>query len=506
MSICSTLSIDQETQKPERNCASARQFSGIQRQDLAQQMIKGTESVTALSRQHGVSRKFLYAQKDKAERALSEAFAPNRKDDEVLFYLPVTKAWLRQLVLALMLYCYAPYRGVIALFRDLLDTSISIGTVHNIMTDAVAQARAINAEEDLSAIRVGAHDEIFQTRYPVLVGADPGSLYCYLLAQEDRRDATTWGVHLLELEERGLKLDYTLADFGNGLRAGQKEAWPDVICRGDHFHILQDLTQLVTYLDNRALSAMAKTDKLEKQMVKAKKKEQGHKLSKKLALARQREEQAVDLADEVRVLVTWLNQDILPVVGPERKVRQDLYDFVVDQLQARQAQAPHRIGPVATTLKNGRDDLLAFAEEIDQRLRLLAQQNQIAPELVRQVFLLQNIPLTDSVRWHQDADLRKQLGHTFYSVQQAIQQIIASTYRASSVVENLNSRLRNYFFLRKHLGKEYLDLLRFFLNHRPFSRSDVPQRQGKSPVEILTGKAHPHWLNLLGFEPFKKAA
>jgi len=38
--------------------------------------------------------------------------------------------------------------------------------------------------------------------------------------------------------------------------------------------------------------------------------------------------------------------------------------------------------------------------------------------------------------------------------------------RASSLVENLNSRLRNYFFLRRQLGASYLHLLQFFLNHR----------------------------------------
>lgn len=505
MSISSTLFIGQEEQKPESKCA-ARQLSATQRQELALAAIKGAESISELSRQQGVSRKFLYEQKAKAEHALEEAFTPSTKDDEVLFYLPVTKAWLRQLVLGLMLYCYAPYRGVVALFRDLLDTSISIGTVHNIMTHAVEQARTINAQEDLSAIRVGAHDEIFQTRYPVLVGADPHSLYCYLLSQETSRDATIWGVHLLDLEERGLNLDYTLADFGKGLRKGQAEAWPDRPCRGDIFHLMQDLTRLTTYLENRALGAMSAREHLDKKMVKAKKKEQGHKLSKKLAHARLGEHQALMLCDEVCLLADWLKKDILSVVGPPLQVRQELYDFVVEELQQRQSQSPHRIGPVVNKLKNGRDDLLAFAQEIDQRLLLLTQQHQIAPELVRQVFLLQDLPLTDPERWQQEAVLRKQLGQAFYPVQQAIELIIASTYRASSVVENLNSRLRNYFFLRKHLGTDYLELLRFFLNHRRFLRSEVPDRQDKSPAEILTGKKHPHWLALLGFELFKKAA
>ena len=505
MSIVSTFSIDQKDEKPEQNCA-AHDLSGSRRQDLAIQVIGRSESVSSLSRQHRVSRKFLYAQAEKSQEALTDAFAPSAKDDEVLFYLPVTKAWLRQLVVALVLICHASYRGVVELFGDILDTSISVGGVHNILRQAVAQARTIQAQEDLSAIRVGAHDEIFQNGKPVLAGCDLASSYCYLLAEEESRDATSWGVHLLDLQESGLNLEYTVADFGKGLRAGQAEAWPSIPCRGDIFHLLQDLTAMTTYLENRALSAMAATEKLEKQMRKAKKKGQGHKLSKKLAQARRFEQQAVPLADEIRLLTDWLSQDILSVVGPTLETRQELYDFVAEELQARQAKAPHRIGPVVRKLKNGRDELLAFAQEIDQCLLCLAKQYQIAPQVVHQLFLLQNLPLTLPARWQQEKDLRALLGHAFYTIQIDIQHIIDSTYRASSVVENLNSRLRNYFFLRKHLSNDYLDLLRFFLNHRRFQRSERPERVGKSPAQILTGKEHPHWLNLLGFRPFKKAA
>jgi hypothetical protein len=75
--------------------------------------------------------------------------------------------------------------------------------------------------------------------------------------------------------------------------------------------------------------------------------------------------------------------------------------------------------------------------------------------------------------------------------------------RASSLVENLNSRLRNYFFLRRQLGAPYLNLLQFFLNHRTFLRSHRPERVGKSPKELMTGQSHPHWLELLGFTRFQ---
>jgi hypothetical protein len=77
------------------------------------------------------------------------------------------------------------------------------------------------------------------------------------------------------------------------------------------------------------------------------------------------------------------------------------------------------------------------------------------------------------------------------------------TPRSSSLVENLNSRLRNYFTLRRHLGNPYLDLLRFFLNHRRLLRSRRAERQGKSPRELMTGQDHPHWLTLLGLGPLQ---
>jgi hypothetical protein len=74
------------------------------------------------------------------------------------------------------------------------------------------------------------------------------------------------------------------------------------------------------------------------------------------------------------------------------------------------------------------------------------------------------------------------------------------------MVENLNSRLRCYFFLRRQLGPDYLELLRFFLNHRRYPRSRKDGRARRSPAEILQGKMLPHWLEQLGFTRFRKAA
>ena len=506
MSMCSaTPTIDTQAPALEPKCA-AQGLSPADRQALAVAALSEEHSVSELSRQQEVSRTFVARQRDKAAQALAEAFDPAEEDRDVLFYLPVTQSWLRQVVLSLMLIGHSSMRGVVEFFAAVLDQSISVGTVHRILTESVAQARAVSAQVELSAIRQGAHDEIFQGRHPILVGCDVESTYCYLLVEEEHRDGTTWGVHLLDLAEKGLHPDHILADGGKGLRAGQAEAWEDVAFRGDHFHILREMARLATYVQNRAYQAMATGEKLERQMEKAKQKGKGNTLSKKLAQARQAATQAIQLADEIAILARWLREDVLAVVGPDHPTRQALFDWIVEELRHREKQLPHRIAPVRSRLEKGREAFLAFAHALDQQLLQLSQAFQVDLSLVRQLFELQALPQETAAYGQQCARLRLHLGSRLEPLQAALTQLIHATVRASSVIENLNSRLRNYFFLRKQLGNGYLDLLRFFLNHRRFQRSQHPERVGKSPAELLTGQEHPHWLELLGFERFQKRA
>jgi hypothetical protein len=80
----------------------------------------------------------------------------------------------------------------------------------------------VNAAQDLSKVRAGSHDELFQADQPVLTGINLDSTDCDLRAPVAHRDAETWGIHLLDLAEQGLHPDYTVADGGRGLRAGHR--------------------------------------------------------------------------------------------------------------------------------------------------------------------------------------------------------------------------------------------------------------------------------------------
>jgi hypothetical protein len=493
---------------PQQTPCAAKAMPAETRQLIAVQALAGSETISDLAAEHEVSRKFVYSQKAIAEQALSDAFVPNEPNSDVLFYLPVTKAWLRQFILALILICHSSYRGVIELLRDLFCISLSVGTVHNVIHSAVAKAKQYNQQQNLSTIRIGLHDEIFQGQTPVLVGIDAASTYCYLLSLEEHRDADTWGVRLLELKDRGFAPKAIIADFGSGLRAGQKLAMPGTPCWGDTFHALQEVQSVASFLENRACDALAACDKLEHKQ-RQNQKRHGRcdaTIGQKLRHARVAVAKAIPLADDVALLADWLQHDVLAVAGPDYAQRCQLYDFIVAELRDRQALCPHRLQPLCQLLANHRDELLAFAAELDRDLQALAENFEIPVHLVREAFNLQAVDARQPQRWQREAALRQKLGSRFYPLRAAVRDLADQVVRASSLVENYNGRLRSYFFLRRQLGSDYLHLLQFFLNHRRYLRSEHRERVDKSPAELLTGQRHPHWLEMLGYTMFRLAA
>jgi len=487
----------------DRCVGAAARLPESERKDLAIQALARSETVSDLAARHGVSRKFVYQQTRKAAAALDDAFSPATPDDEVLFELAVTQTWLRQMIVGLTLICRSSYRGLVEFLRDLLGVPVSIGTVHHVLQSATRQAGVINHDQDLSRIRVGLHDELFQGATPVLAGVDAASTYCYILAAEQHRDADTWGVHLLDAAEQGLRPDYTIADAGQGLRAGQRAAWGDTPCHGDVFHIQRQCEGLANTLARLAKGATSRRKTLQARIGHSGQQGPHRELATQLALARQAEAQAHGLARDIRTLTQWLRHDVLALAGPALATRRELFDFIVEELARREPEDRRRIRPVRVVLQNQCDTLLAFAGVLDGKLADIAQTHAIAEPLVREACLLHRSPTTSPAYWQGWNRLRATTGGKFHTLFDAVSRAMADTPRSSSLVENVNSRLRPCFTLRRHLGNSYLDLLRFFLNHRRFMRSRSAERQGKSPREWMTGQGHPHWLTLLGLGPLQ---
>jgi hypothetical protein len=327
--------------------------------------------------------------------------------------------------------------------------------------------------------------------------------YCYLLVAAEHRDADTWGAHLLDAARQGLRPDRTIADAGQGLRAGQKAAWGEIPCHGDVFHIQQQYEGLANTLSRLAKGARSRRQKLEAGIERAGQSGRDDELVIQLEVARQVETQALWLARDIRTLTQWLSHDVLALAGPTLATRQVLFDFIVAELARREPEDVRRIRPVRVALQNQRDDLLGFAGVLDEKPIAISRDHEISLTVVREACVFHRLPSTSTAYWQGWNRLRANTGDKFHALFDAVSRTLAQTPRSSSLVENLNSRLRNYFTLRRHLGDPYLDLLRFFLNHRCFMRSQRAERKGKSPRELMTDQAHPHWLALLGLGPLQ---
>ena len=176
-----------------------------------------------------------------------------------------------------------------------------------------------------------------------------------------------------------------------------------------------------------------------------------HERAAGLALARQSEVQANWLARDIRTLVHWLRHDVLALAGPALATRRELFDFIVAELMAREREDPRRIRPVRVALQNQRDDLLAFAGVLDAKLAGIARAHAIPEPLVRGVCLLHRLHTTSPAYWQGWSGLRARMGGKFHALLDAVRRAMADTPRSSALVENLNSRLRTYFTLRRHL-------------------------------------------------------
>jgi hypothetical protein len=503
--MCYSIPVVRALHQAIPNNCTAKSLGPGERLHLGVQALAGHQTITDLADDAGVSRKFVYQQRERAQVALDDAFTPSKPDDEVLFHLPITKNWLKQAALGLTLICHSSYRGVHEFCRDLLHVNLAPSTVHNIVHDAIDQARPYNHQQNLAHVKVAGLDEIFQKRQPVLVGADIRSTYCFLLSAEEQRDGDTWALRLMECQDRGFAPQATIADFGTGIRAGQTRAMPNVPCRGDIFHALHEITPVVAFLENRAYDTIAAHDKLQRKKIKLQQQArraqlgQVQELARKVSAAAREQAKAIPLADEVALLARWLRTEVFAVSGLPYADRCMLFDFIVGEWKARVPQCPHRLNPVCTLLQNHRDQLLAFALQLDEDLAQLAAEFEVPVAVVREMLDVQKLAQRSAQRWPREGALRDQLRSRFDSLDQRVRALSEQVVRASSIIENINGRLRNYFFLRREIGSGYLELLQFFLNHRRFLRSERPERVDKSPAELLTGQAHPHWLEMLGY-------
>jgi hypothetical protein len=318
-----------------------------------------------------------------------------------------------------------------------------------------------------------------------------------------RRDAETWGIHLLDLMEQGFQPVVNISDHGAGMINAFKDVLPDTELRFDHFHLIKACKDLVRYLKNKMESAVSRQIRLLERMARAKQKSKGNTLSAKLAHASRETAQAEYLYSHVSTLGCWLQYDILQLAGNNPNDRETLFDFILAELSTVADMSP-RVNAFVGSLNHQKVGLLAASHVLNREFCQVASRYNVSEQDVWDVCYVTRYNI-QTLSYHNKADaLVSRLGEQYEAIENEVLSVIAATPRCSSMVENFNSRLRPYLDARKQITSESLDLIRFYLNHQVFLRSQHDYMQGKTPAEVLTGKRHQNWLEMLGFQRFKR--
>ena len=472
--------------------------------DIALQAIRRQQTVSEISKHFNCSRTTVYKQQNKALDAANTAF--EKDDEEVLFYVPVTKSFIDQSVISLRLICESSYRNIMFYLETMYNYSVSLGTVFNVLADAAGKADPINKSYDLGLIKDSAADELFHWGSPILATVDIPSRFCALLKKAGSRDYETWGIHLLDLIEQGYSPETTLIDGAKGLLKGFEEVLPTTKIRHDHFHIIMDMKDCARYITNEEASAVTAALKIDKRVNKCRDEEKKQTLTEAWNVALSELSILEDTRKMFNLLSSWLQYDVLQLAGHPPEIRAKLFDFIVTEMEALALKHPHRINDIITSLKNRREALLDVSSALNKKFEALASQYNVTIETIWRICYTARYDI-DGVKYHEaSSNLGPLLGQQYEEIEDNVLRILETTHRCSSMIENFNSRLRPYLDERKFMSQKGLNLIQFYLNHKPFMRSKHQRLVKKTPAEALTGKAHKPWLEMLGFTPWYKQA
>ena len=463
-------------------------------------------NITEVAKNNHVSRNTVYTQIRKANQAINDAFDQSSSED-LLFYLPVTQLVIEQIILALSLICKSSYRDILQFMNDIFDYPMSIGNIFNIMDRSVKKAIEINDAYDLSSIKQSAADEIFHRNKPILAIVDIPSRFCAKLSKEDSRDAVTWEINLMDIKDKGFQPESAVTDQASGLTQAFKKQLENTELHYDHCHIIRACKTLVRQLKNRKESTItAAVTLLEKYERLNDKDKDTSDISDKITRANNIAYTAHNLYEQVNTLCTWLQFDVLQHTSFNPDDRGHLYEFIVEELSLVQDQQP-QIDALVRSLVFQKDRLLSVSHTLNSHFKIIADEEGVCINDVWKICYFTRYEIqADNYHFHVEKHVDKLGERTYDRIEDRVMEAMAKTPRCSSMVENFNSRLRPFLDARKNITTRKLALYQFILNHRPFQRSAHTNLVGKTPAEALVQKSHPHWLEMLGYQRFKKTA
>jgi len=456
--------------------------------------------MTQIAQAYHISRTFLYQLSWAARHHLEDLFSdPQHRVESPDFRL---EPWM----LSLRLEGKCTIESLSSIFKHFDYQPNSVGYLSETLQD---YGRCVPSTLSMPHKKVVFYlsDEIFAIRAPILVTIDAQSTAILKIELALDRSAKTWESHFNDLGAHRFHSLGMASDRGVGLKAGYQAACQEGFWVCDQFHEFQDLFNRCHQLERKAYGAIGKEIEAAEKFTNAKSEANLQKRLEQYDQARQACQQAIERYDQLNLLLRMLSETLYLCSNWGRLrtvegVRSDL--TVILSLMADIKD--DKLAKLLKAIHAHMDDILVPFRQVE---RIHTDLLELMPEPIVDAFAL---------AWHHDHLFYQSHGKNkryhrqesdywltfcegllddqFDELKLLVFEKLDSIVKASSLVEMVNSLIRPYLNNSKgQITQETLNLIMFYHNHRRYKSG---KRQGKAPIELLTGETlESDWVDLL---------
>jgi hypothetical protein len=464
--------------------------------------------ITELSREFGISRRFVYMLLNTMLPLAELCFGEAQKEPSIA----KQKRLSFEAMLALRLTGQSAIERISSIMKRFGMRNASVGFInHSLKQIGAILPNTASTEGNEIAVVIFLSDEIFCKQIPILVTVEPISSAILRIELADGRKAENWKHHWKCLEENGYYTAYLVCDEGKGLCTAKGEALPDAVRQPDTYHaIAHRLGIWVERLEKAAYKAIEEEDYCHKKLDSARSGRVINKRTEGYEEAKREADKKIELYESFHYLYHCLIAE-LRIFGKNGRVRRrmeaedniraclDLIESLENEKLNKQVKKVRRILP----------DLLNYFDTAIEVVRRLENRADITQDALDALCL--------AWQWHKSVIKSKKPDRTknckenerfwleyvhshlqedYKDIKEQIYRELDTIVQSSALVECINSIIRPYLNSSKnHVSQEMLNLIMFYHNHR---RYNAGKRKGKTPLEILTGKQQQEdWITLL---------
>src|SRR6266436_968109 len=455
--------------------------------------------MTQIAQAYHISRTFLYQLSWAARHHLEDLLSdPQHLVEPPAFLL---EPWM--LMLRLEGNCSIP--SLSSIFKHFDDEPNSVGYLSESLQD---YGRSVPSTLSMPHQKVVFYlsDEIFAIRAPILVTIDAQSTAILKIELASDRSAKTWETHFNDLGAHRFHSLGMASDRGVGLKAGYQAACQDGFWVCDQFHEFQDLFNRCHQLERKAYSAIGKELEAAETFANAKSEANLQKRLDQYERARQACEHAIERYDQLDLLLAMLSESLHLCSGAGRlRTVEDVRSNLTLLLSLIEEIDDEKLPKLLKPIRSHLEDIFVPLRQVE---RVHTELLEVMPEQVGEACVL---------AWHHDhlfyqSHGKKKHYHRhesaywlsfseglldgqFDELKALVFEKLDSIVQSSSLVEMVNALIRPSLNSSKgQITQETLNLIMFYHNHRRYKSG---RRQGKAPIELLTGETlRADWVDL----------